>query len=153
MTGIYSENPDISDWVGLGIRRAFFLFFSITTLDHEGQRFIANVVDSWRKLWKSELHGSLKVFIWEIAVWDLACQREICKVMCPRGPIFWMHPFVIKRENSKRRLLLKINGLVLTWVSTWMLSFKSAKSVQNKKNQFFFQKNQFFFFPKKNEGK
>lgn len=77
MTGIYSENPDISDWFGLGIRRAFFLFFSIITLDHEGQRFIANVVDSWRKLWKSELHRSLKVFIWEIAVGDLACQRQI----------------------------------------------------------------------------
>ena len=87
MTGIYSENPDISDWFGLGIRRAFFLFFSIITLDHEGQRFIANVVDSWRKLWKSELHRSLKVFIWEIAV-GRPCLSKTDKVMCPRGPIF-----------------------------------------------------------------
>lgn len=69
-------------------KKGFFFFFSITTLNYQGQSFIANVVDSWRKLWrKSELHRSLKVFIWEIAVGDLACQRQICKVMCPRGPI------------------------------------------------------------------
>lgn len=28
-----------------------FFFFSIATLDHQGQSFIANVVNSWRKLW------------------------------------------------------------------------------------------------------
>lgn len=100
-----------------------FFFFSITTLDYQGQSFIANVVDSWRNCGGSlNCTEALKVFIWEIAVGDLACQRQICKVMCPRGPIFWMHPFVIKRKNSKRCLLLKINGLVLALVSTWMLS-------------------------------